>query len=217
MTASVAGRSVTFTTSRLVQYGVPSSPSIGGAPGSVPGVEDHRLSAPGSAGRRPRRPASPTSRPWPCTSCAPASSSRSTATVSSQSSVASSRIRFATGVQVADRRTLAGQAGHPARPRRARSPHGSSSCSARSRSTGTRRRPGASRSPRRRQPRLGELVGGRLAAGSESPTTTSTSRHAQSTWLMAPACQACSVPSVIRWPGRLVPHDVAEHAVDERR
>src|SRR4029078_5680196 len=35
-TTSDAGRSVTVTASRLVQYGVPSRPSIGGAVGRVP-------------------------------------------------------------------------------------------------------------------------------------------------------------------------------------
>ena len=42
-TAIDSGRSVTFTTSRLVQYGVSASPSIGGAPGAVPVAEQHAL------------------------------------------------------------------------------------------------------------------------------------------------------------------------------
>ena len=83
MTTSDPGSSVTRVTSRLVQYGVSASPSTGGTPGSVPVATTTARDA------RNRRPStstsrSPTSRPWPRTTVAPDSSSRSTDSLSSQ-------------------------------------------------------------------------------------------------------------------------------------
>ena len=94
---------MTRTASRLVQYGVSASPSTGGTAGRVPVLST-----------TPRRvvyvivsPPStstvtwpvPASRATPWWTVAPASTSRSTAMVSSQPVVASSSMRFATGAQ----------------------------------------------------------------------------------------------------------------------
>ncbi len=98
----LSGSSVTWTASRLVQYGVPSSPSIGGAAGDVPTLSTTpRLtsySSVPSAVSTTTRPG-PASRPCPRANRAPLPISRSTATWSFQASVASSEIRFATVVQ----------------------------------------------------------------------------------------------------------------------
>ena len=93
--------SSSLTASRLVQYGVSASPSIGGAAGRGAGVEHDALRRGVRRRRRPRPRAAPVSRPRPRTNVAPACPpAASTATVSSQSSVASSRIR------VGDRRPV---------------------------------------------------------------------------------------------------------------
>jgi hypothetical protein len=82
----------------LVQYGVPARPGIGGIAGVVP--------VPMMIPRRARRTSPPTVTspgavilPWPRKSWPPLPVNRSAATVSSQSSVASSLIRRATGDQ----------------------------------------------------------------------------------------------------------------------
>ena len=92
------GSSVSFTASRLVQYGVSARPGMGGAEGAVPVLSTIPFVAVYVVPPTSTRP-SPPSTPWPRTKVAPASSRRFTATVSSQSSVASSRMRVATGVQ----------------------------------------------------------------------------------------------------------------------
>ena len=97
-TTSDAGRSVTVTASRLVQYGVPSRPSIGGAAGRVPVLSTTPLRATYVVPPTRTRPG-PSSTPRPRWKRAPLSSRRLTATVSSQSSVASSRTRRATSDQ----------------------------------------------------------------------------------------------------------------------
>ena len=109
MTPSVDGRVSIRSTSRLVQNGVSARPSIGGVAGRVPVLSTTPVAAsnvsPSTATVR-----GPVSRPCPRTNRTPASSSRLTATVSSQSSVASSRIRACTGAQSARTSAL------PARP-----------------------------------------------------------------------------------------------------
>ena len=97
-TTSEAGSSATATASRLVQYGVPSRPSIGGAVGRVPVFSTTPLRATYVVSSMRTRPG-PSSTPRPRWNRAPLSSSRLTATASSQSSVASSRTRFATVAQ----------------------------------------------------------------------------------------------------------------------
>ncbi len=92
------GSSVSATASRLVQYGVPCSPSIGGAAGAVPVFSTTPLRATYVVSPTRTRPG-PSRTPRPRANVAPLSSSRLTATASSQSSVASSRIRRATGPQ----------------------------------------------------------------------------------------------------------------------
>ncbi len=74
------------------------SPSIGGAAGAVPVLTTTPFVAVYVVSPTRTRP-SPASIPRPRTKVAPLSSSRLTATASFQSSVASSRIRSATGVQ----------------------------------------------------------------------------------------------------------------------
>ena len=98
MTTIDAGRSGVASTSRLVQNGVSARPSTGGAAGEVPVLSTTPREA---AYRVPFTSTTPvpTSRPWPRTKRTPACSRRSTATVSSQSSVASSRIRACTTPQ----------------------------------------------------------------------------------------------------------------------
>ena len=83
---------------RFVQKGVPARPSMGGTKALVPVFT--------TTARRPRTTRSPTTtrrgpsrRPRPRTNRPPLPSKRSTATVSSQSSVASARMRCATGAQ----------------------------------------------------------------------------------------------------------------------
>ena len=98
MTTSEPGTDSIRRMSRLVQYGVSASPSIGGATGAVPGLSTTpRFASYCSPFTSTVR--GPTSRPCPRTNVAPAFSSRSTATWSFQSSVASSRIRSATSLQ----------------------------------------------------------------------------------------------------------------------
>ncbi len=97
-TTSDSGTVVVAIASRLVQYGVPSSPGIGGTTGADPvamtmprrvvNVVSPTTTRPGPS----RRALSRTSRP-------PFFSNRSAATWSFQSSVASSRMRFATGAK----------------------------------------------------------------------------------------------------------------------
>ena len=97
-TTSEPGASSARSTSRFVQYGVSASPSIGGAAGSVPVFSTTPFAAvyvaPFTSTVR-----GPVSRASPWTTSAPASLSRSTAIWSSQSVVASSRIRACTGAQ----------------------------------------------------------------------------------------------------------------------
>ena len=151
-TTTDAGSSVSATASRLVQYGVSASPSIGGALGVGAGVEHHtargdvrRVPDHDAAGtvettgaaheadarveRAGRRPPCRPSRRWPRP--APAG-------------------RPGTSPAGPARRRRSRRPG--ARPRR-RAPRRSSSSTARSRSRGTRRRPGGSRPrPRRGRP-----------------------------------------------------------------
>ncbi len=89
---------MSLTASRLVQYGVSARPSIGGAAGAVPVLRTTPLRATYVSPPTCTCPG-PVMTPRPRTKRAPFSSSRSTATLSFQSSVASSRIRAATGPQ----------------------------------------------------------------------------------------------------------------------
>ncbi len=84
--------------SRLVQYGVSASPSTGGTDGRVPVPSTMPWRAWKTWSPTRTRPG-PSSRPLPRTKRPPLSVNRCTATRSSQSSVASARIRFATGAQ----------------------------------------------------------------------------------------------------------------------
>ncbi len=117
-TTSEPGSPVTCTASRLVQYGVSASPSTGGAAGRVPGLSTTPLlasnacSSPSLVVTTTRR--APSSRPTPCSTVAPAPSSRSTATRSSQWSVACTETRSATGAQLLV--TLTSPDSSPARP-----------------------------------------------------------------------------------------------------
>ena len=99
MTTIDAGRSAVASTSRLVQNGVSARPSTGGAAGEVPVLSTTPREATYRVPLTSTTPVS-TSRPWPRTKRTPACSRRSTATVSSQSSVASSRIRACTSAPV---------------------------------------------------------------------------------------------------------------------
>ena len=105
MTVRLPGRSVTCTTSRLVQYGVSASPSIGRRAGRVPGFSttprEARKVLTLPSGAVTSTTPGPASRPVPCSTVAPASARRSTATWSSQWVVASSAMRRATGAQEA--------------------------------------------------------------------------------------------------------------------
>src|SRR5262245_21803138 len=96
--ASERGSVSTSIACRLVQYGVPARPSIGGTAGSVPVASTSaRLavySSPPTATER-----GPVTFAQPRTNVPPLPSSRSTATRSFQLSVASARIRCATGAQ----------------------------------------------------------------------------------------------------------------------
>jgi hypothetical protein len=98
ITSSEPGSSSSRLMSRFVQYGVPASPSIGGVAGSVPVFSTTPLRAvyvvPSTSTCR-----GPVSRASPRTNVTPAFCNRSTATWSSQSAVASSRIRTCTGPQ----------------------------------------------------------------------------------------------------------------------
>ena len=84
---------------------MPSIPGSGGSAGRVPGLSDDTLAASTVIGS-PDVGTLTTTRPGPSrlatpwTTVAPASTSRSTATRSSQSSVACTEIRSATGVQL---------------------------------------------------------------------------------------------------------------------
>src|SRR5918995_2336946 len=93
-----AGSVLASTASRLVQYGVPASPWIGGMTGAVPVASTTPRRASYVAPSTSTVP-TPVSRPRPRTNRPPLPSNRSTATWSFQSSVASSRIRAATGSQ----------------------------------------------------------------------------------------------------------------------
>ena len=97
-TRSDAGTSVASIASRFVQNGVPARPGMGGMAGSVPVL----MMIP----RLARNTWSPTvtspgavMTPWPRKNVPPLPVNRSTATLSSQSSVASARILAATGAQ----------------------------------------------------------------------------------------------------------------------
>lgn len=108
-TISDSGTCSTATASRLVQYGAPASPSIGGTAGSVPGLSTIPLAAWNT--RAPSEVDTVTSPgavivARPRTNRPPAFSNRCTATVSSQLSVASARIRVATGAQSERTRAL---------------------------------------------------------------------------------------------------------------
>jgi len=81
---------------RFVQYGVPSSPGIGGAQLRAPVLSTTALVASKACPSTTTRPG-PSRCAHPRTNRAPRPVSRSTAAVSSQVSVASLRIRSATG------------------------------------------------------------------------------------------------------------------------
>jgi hypothetical protein len=100
-TISDPGRVLASTASRLVQYGVPVSPSSGGTAGSVPVATTTARDASKIWPPTATRPG-PANRPWPRTNRPPLPTNRSTATWSFQSSVASSRMRAATGAQSGD-------------------------------------------------------------------------------------------------------------------
>jgi hypothetical protein len=102
MTTSDVGAAVAFSAPRLVQNGVSARPSIGGTAAVVPVLsttprDATTRSTPSFVSTSTVR--FPASRPWPRMKRMPASSRRSTATVSSQLSVATSRMRFATGAK----------------------------------------------------------------------------------------------------------------------
>ena len=100
-TISRSGTSVTCMVSRLVQYGVASSPAIGGRSGSVPVLSSTPREARStvvSPSFSTRTTPGPSSRPWPRTIRTPACSSGSTCCPSVQSWLAS-RIRAATSDQ----------------------------------------------------------------------------------------------------------------------
>ena len=102
----------------LVQNGVPARPGIGGTAGALPAA----MTMPSRARSTCASPAAPPAgvtvtspgaviRPWPRTRMPPLPVNRSAATLSSQSSVASSRIRRATGAQsgsISDRPAMPG-------------------------------------------------------------------------------------------------------------
>ena len=89
--------------SRLVQYGVSAKPSMGGAQARVPGLRTIALVASKSSSRTETFPP-PSNLAQPRTKVTPLPTRRSTATLSSQLSVASSRMRLATGAKSADTR-----------------------------------------------------------------------------------------------------------------
>ncbi len=97
-TTSESGTSSVSMAPRLVQYGVSASPATGGIQARVPmPMTTARLA---SMIRSPTATRfGPSSRPQPRTKRPPLSSNRRAATVSSQESVASSRMRRATGAQ----------------------------------------------------------------------------------------------------------------------
>ena len=147
----------------------------------------------------------PVSRAAPRTNVTPASTSRSTAIWSSQSAVASSRIRACTGAQSERDRALAGEAGDRVGPRRARRRRGSSSCSGCTRSRGTRRRPagGRPRPPRGRPAPAGSATDS--PPGPSPTTTTSTSSSCHDDSLPCPdeaagTMDACSRPCAVPCP-----------------
>ena len=101
------------TASRLVQNGVPARPGIGGTAGAVPVLmtiprRARRTTWSSPSGRAGATVTSPGAviRPRPRTRIPPLPVNRSAATVSSQSSVASSRIRRATGAQSGSTRAV---------------------------------------------------------------------------------------------------------------
>ena len=152
MTASDAGSSATFTISRLVQYGVSASPSIGSRRGRGADVEHHAtrpdvvvLPHPDRARRRRAAPRPGRSGPRPA-------SSRSTWESSRQWLVACLSIRVATAPQSGVTSALPASSVDPPRLGRARRPRGSSSWTGCSRRTGTRRPRGRARRRRRRAP-----------------------------------------------------------------
>ncbi len=98
MTASEAGSSATFTISRLVQYGVSASPSIGSRAGDVPTLSTTPR-APTYSSSPTRTVPVPASRPSPRTIRTPAASSRSTWESSRQWLVACLSSRVATAPQ----------------------------------------------------------------------------------------------------------------------
>ena len=97
-TTSDAGTDSAWIAPRLVQYGVPARPGIGGIDGADPVLTTSAREAtyvvPATSTLR-----GPTMRPRPRTSRPPLPVNRSAATVSSQVSVASARMRCATGAQ----------------------------------------------------------------------------------------------------------------------
>ena len=105
--------------SRLVQYGVPASPSMGGISGSVPVLITMPRPARNTRGGAPSGPVTVISpgaviRPLPRANLPPLAVNRSTATVSSQESVASFLIRWATGAQSGATSAEPGHARDPA-------------------------------------------------------------------------------------------------------
>ncbi len=99
-TTSEAGTSSVSMASRLVQYGVPASPATGGIQARVPMLRTTPRSASMIVSPTATR-FGPSSRPQPRTRRPPLPSNRSAATVSSHESVASARMRRATGAQSA--------------------------------------------------------------------------------------------------------------------
>src|SRR5580704_5146060 len=97
-TPNDAGTSSVSMASRLVQYGVSDNPGTGGVQARVP--IPTTTARPASMTRSPTATRlGPSSRPHPRMNLPPLSSKRLTATASSHESVASSRIRLATGAQ----------------------------------------------------------------------------------------------------------------------
>ena len=97
-TTSDAGTSLVSIASWLVQYSTSASPGIGGIAACDPVATTIAVAASSSRSPTSTRPG-PVTRPWPRMNRPPFDSKRSTATRSSQSSVASARMRFATGAQ----------------------------------------------------------------------------------------------------------------------
>ena len=215
------GSSVSCTASRLVQYGVSASPSIGGAAGRVPVLSTtprarRRTSWP--ADRRPG-PAARRARPRPRTNGRPASSSR----------FDRDRVVPVVGGLVADAardrrpstgstRRSTGQRVDPAGLGERVGRRGSSSSTGRSRSRGTRRRPGARR---RRRPRARPSPAPSASVSPPGPEPDDDEVHLVDGRSWAPTCpMAGRRDAPRRWlsPGAALSRSTcAQHAVDERR